>query len=139
MNELKPCPFCGGEAIEVEYEADNSRHIRCGVCHSETTAMHISRPEEAVTTWNRRTPEPGTSVIRWTRYDGTQETLPKAGKIVFIIPIGMSMLPVTTIYNGAEWEINMTTPHDKKPCYMTKMPAKGDIWAYLPNPPEGMK
>ncbi len=86
------------------------------------------------------TSELNQSVISWTRYDGTLETLPPAGLIVFIYsPQIGTTLPVTTIFNGNEWEVNMTTPHDAKPFYLKKKPALGDMWTPLPEPPEAVK
>ena len=50
MNELKKCPFCGGEA-ELEWEGD-SYVISCKECNAEM-AFEPTR-ESAVEAWNRR-------------------------------------------------------------------------------------
>jgi Lar family restriction alleviation protein len=50
MEELKRCPFCGGEAIEVR--TGESYWVRCSDCDAET-ALCDSRPD-AIAAWNRR-------------------------------------------------------------------------------------
>lgn len=47
--ELKPCPFCGGEAVE---RGHNVVWIRCRECGAETKAWCSS--EQAKEAWNRR-------------------------------------------------------------------------------------
>lgn len=55
--ELKPCPFCGGEAdiftsVEVGYLGSNKFTVRCGNCFCGTgNYKDIARAKEA---WNRR-------------------------------------------------------------------------------------
>jgi len=51
MEELKPCPFCGGEA-EYYGECDMV-HVRCKVCGA-TTPGWWDEPEDAAADWNRR-------------------------------------------------------------------------------------
>ena len=87
---LKRCPFCGGEAVLIENDGvDGYASIHCYECVISTGGRYGRTKSKArkyaISVWNRRTPEPGTSVIRWQRYDGTPETLPDAGKdcIVF--------------------------------------------------------
>ena len=60
MEELKRCPFCGGEAIEVRTggREDIMRRplaywVRCSECDAET-ALCDSR-SDAIAAWNRRT------------------------------------------------------------------------------------
>ncbi len=50
MEELRKCPFCGGEAIEVR--ASESYWVRCSDCDAEI-ALCDSR-SEAIAAWNRR-------------------------------------------------------------------------------------
>ncbi len=54
--ELKPCPFCGGEAAIV-YDI-NSVYVKCIKCHCQTIAMVSSVTycaQDCVTErWNRR-------------------------------------------------------------------------------------
>jgi Lar family restriction alleviation protein len=50
MEELKRCPFCGGEAIEVR--ASESYWVRCSDCDAEI-ALCDSR-SDAIAAWNRR-------------------------------------------------------------------------------------
>jgi len=47
MNELKPCPFCGGHAGR-----EGTSTISCQKC-GITTGWHMN-PSSAVKTWNRR-------------------------------------------------------------------------------------
>jgi hypothetical protein len=70
------------------------------------------------------------------RYDGTPKTLPEVGLIVFIYSKDSGVLPITTIYNGKTWELNMTTPKDPDLFYLAKTPIVGDMWTPIPKPPE---
>lgn len=53
--ELKPCPFCGGRAVESETHA--AQHwwysVECLLCGAEITEAVAA---EAITAWNTRTP-----------------------------------------------------------------------------------
>lgn len=49
MDELKPCPFCGGEA---EIRGDGYFWIQCKYCWAETTGSEDMA--EAIEAWNRR-------------------------------------------------------------------------------------
>ena len=52
--ELKPCPFCGKNAVLQTDPADN-RFVECLGCFV-STAEEKSK-SEAITAWNRRTPD----------------------------------------------------------------------------------
>lgn len=54
INELKPCPFCGGEAelIEHTYGAYKDATVACKQCGIRSTLF--SNDLEAVMFWNRR-------------------------------------------------------------------------------------
>ena len=60
MDELKPCPFCGGEAeIETFYPSSPMRllgwkyaYVECQVCGCRS-GVKIG-VDEAIETWNRR-------------------------------------------------------------------------------------
>lgn len=60
MSELKPCPFCGGEADE--YEGDYGNGIYCMMCgamvgepiHLEYRTTKRVNIEEAIAAWNTR-------------------------------------------------------------------------------------
>lgn len=49
--ELKPCPFCGGEAVSEETITDNS--VRCQVCHGGVT-IDNDAIGHSVRIWNMR-------------------------------------------------------------------------------------
>lgn len=49
--ELKPCPFCGGEAHLLIFNAKS--YVKCGRCEIETPHKYWSE-EEAIAVWNRR-------------------------------------------------------------------------------------
>lgn len=50
--QLKPCPFCGGDA-QIEGAGKANAHIKCLLCGAETECYNgIDR---AITAWNRRT------------------------------------------------------------------------------------
>lgn len=59
MIELKPCPFCGGEATiwsgPIEDDYFNTYYdVYCTECNCMTPKFHVE--ESAVTFWNRREP-----------------------------------------------------------------------------------
>lgn len=56
-NELKACPFCGGEATVViltlsDREETKEPYVICKTCHA-MSAWYMSR-EDAINAWNRR-------------------------------------------------------------------------------------
>ena len=83
-----------------------------------------ARGETEDITWNRRTPEPMTSVIRWVRYDGSDSAAAalhgEDRTIVIYSRDGYGLFVVDDAVK-AEEIINV-----------------GDLWAYLPEPPEGV-
>jgi len=54
--QLKPCPFCGGEA-DFDHDDDDWQWIECGKCHVATMSM-VSAMDDCkpilVEHWNRR-------------------------------------------------------------------------------------
>lgn len=64
--KLKPCPFCGGEAILITRTGDMLIHrVECTVClaqmgeshwamSSEKGNLFFGREEDAIKAWNRR-------------------------------------------------------------------------------------
>lgn len=54
MNDLKPCPFCGGEAILETGDGNISEefYIYCPECDFESGVY--SEPQFIVEKWNRR-------------------------------------------------------------------------------------
>ena len=57
MSELKPCPFCGGEAEFHIY--GRSCNVVCSRCQIGTRLEHIDEYEVAVSAWNTRATIPG--------------------------------------------------------------------------------
>lgn len=56
MIDLKPCPFCGGEAMIVEhtfYELNPTYGIYCKNCEAKTRQFYKTE-EDAAEAWNRR-------------------------------------------------------------------------------------
>ena len=51
--ELKPCPFCGGEA-EFETYGDTACAVTCRKCRCGTPTVSLNDGERAVEAWNRR-------------------------------------------------------------------------------------
>jgi len=54
MEELKPCPFCGGRA-EITLSM-GFRYVDCIKCHCSTMRTFI-RESEAIKGWNKRVKE----------------------------------------------------------------------------------
>jgi Lar family restriction alleviation protein len=50
--ELKPCPFCGGDAQVTYFWQSYSHMIVCEDCGNKTPPQHTK--DEAVAAWNRR-------------------------------------------------------------------------------------
>lgn len=51
--ELKPCPFCGGEALFETY-GGTACAVVCQTCHCGTATARLYDGMEAVKAWNRR-------------------------------------------------------------------------------------
>lgn len=56
MKELKPCPFCGGEA-EFETYGGTACAVTCRKCRCGTPTMSLADGERAVEECNRRSAE----------------------------------------------------------------------------------
>lgn len=57
MNELKPCPFCGGEAeaIKAHHIFEKPYVVICGNKECRASLGEFSKTrEEAIEAWNRR-------------------------------------------------------------------------------------
>lgn len=62
MTELRPCPFCGGEAkVWVEYIHYGNRHVydemneyHCGCEECGISMSSRATEEDAIKDWNRR-------------------------------------------------------------------------------------
>lgn len=52
---LKPCPFCGGEAI---VKHNRTVMVSCGTCTASTFQI-LRDADSAITAWNTRTAEAG--------------------------------------------------------------------------------
>ena len=54
MAELKPCPFCGGIALDVGplYDAEKGYVVKCIRCRCKT--WYFATEAEAIEAWNRR-------------------------------------------------------------------------------------
>ena len=57
MDELKPCPFCGGEpTISAYYNTSTEWYLcSCSKCHISQTGSEYRFLFEAIKAWNRRT------------------------------------------------------------------------------------
>ncbi len=53
MDELKPCPFCGGKAILQSAPPQDNYFVSCRKCGA-TTMKYFPGKEEAAVMWNRR-------------------------------------------------------------------------------------
>lgn len=50
MSDLKPCPFCGSDRVDVFYPVDGGCHVICNKCDAEGPL--ITNREEAIVGWN---------------------------------------------------------------------------------------
>jgi Lar family restriction alleviation protein len=51
--ELKPCPFCGCNKVEIiESVIENGHYVHCEICDAKSSTYY--RAENAVNAWNRR-------------------------------------------------------------------------------------
>ena len=50
--ELKPCPFCGGEA-DIRTVGEIS-YIECATCHCQTESVHYKEKNKIIEAWNKR-------------------------------------------------------------------------------------
>ena len=53
MNELKPCPFCGGEVTAIETHPGRGE-LYCGKCDLVMCGDNAKTPEELTQAWNTR-------------------------------------------------------------------------------------
>lgn len=54
MDELKPCPFCGSNDIDIEkLEKYGTYYLSCKQCSIEQPLYNTL--EQAINAWNRRT------------------------------------------------------------------------------------
>ena len=51
MNNLKPCPFCGGTDLRMG-EAHEAVYVNCPDCDTDGPMRHTD--QEAITAWNTR-------------------------------------------------------------------------------------
>lgn len=86
MSELKPCPFCGGEAKDASHESCDccgkpfNGTVTCLNCEGEVS--HYDTAEAAAAAWNRRADN---AIISQARAEGRREGLEKAAKIAEMI------------------------------------------------------
>lgn len=52
MDDLKPCPFCGGKDCEIRHEVDNSFYVFCKDC-GVICGYSLSEYDCKIA-WNRR-------------------------------------------------------------------------------------
>ena len=53
VEELKPCPFCGGEATIIDF-SNSGYHDFCIECKNRCERKHFRTREQSVELWNRR-------------------------------------------------------------------------------------
>ena len=59
-NELKACPFCGGEAMK-RVRSPTTCYIECAMCECGTK---YEADHDAARTWNRRAPSEAVGLLR---------------------------------------------------------------------------
>ena len=53
MDEVKPCPFCGGEALLINMKYSKKIFVKCKDHCCEQDLIYKTE-EEAIEAWNRR-------------------------------------------------------------------------------------
>jgi Lar family restriction alleviation protein len=51
--ELKPCPFCGSNDLDLCY-VPKSHWVSCNVCNAEGPNGNYSTVKKAIAAWNKR-------------------------------------------------------------------------------------
>lgn len=96
MSELKPCPFCGGDAKVVtthdesiwSHETVPYTCVYCPVCEISTENTCKGYEPDAIAAWNRRTPaEPIARVVGYINGRPVIEPLNRAT----VLPVGMAL------------------------------------------------
>lgn len=130
------CPFCGGQfrnIISRFYDSpDDVPEYLAAECIGCGAVSPYAATEEKV--WEEcvhRTPEPGTSVVRWVKYDGTPETLPERNHCQVLF-FRKGETQGMYFYHKFGEHIELLSYGEQI------IPKKGDLWAYFPEPPEGM-
>lgn len=52
--ELKPCPFCGGKNIDIQYLSLTKRYYFCRCLDCEAQTKSKTDKDKAIDAWNRR-------------------------------------------------------------------------------------
>jgi Lar family restriction alleviation protein len=59
MDDLKPCPFCGGSARTKHHLLEETWSVYCGICPAKVEYVGLTE-REAISVWNTRpTPNDG--------------------------------------------------------------------------------
>jgi Lar family restriction alleviation protein len=118
QNELKPCPFCGGDNIEIL----KIHGVRYGANCNDCDTLQDSNSKmgaEAIAAWNTR-PSPWIKIV-----EGDPSTLPKDFTPVFVKG-GLAM------YKHGRWYTGMATP-----MYEREIQWKVTHWMPIPELPKG--
>jgi len=54
MSELKPCPFCGGEAKTIKNAVGTLFWVYCWKCGARSDSYTIEYEQKAIDAWNTR-------------------------------------------------------------------------------------
>lgn len=122
MDEILPCPFCGGEAEPVNYSPFDGWHCRCKRCDLEGNEWLDAAT--AVRAWNRRVPPVAVQEER----DAWQpiETVPASADDVLVLTRRNKIKVETGHYARNCWL------SDDEDCLFTH-------WMPAPPPPAAMK
>lgn len=67
MDKLKPCPFCGGEAVVSGHHNRFTEWYLCSCqkCHISQTGIEYTFRHEAIEAWNRRVNDASVVHEKW--------------------------------------------------------------------------
>lgn len=123
--ELKACAHCGKTGSILRHSPFQTRCLICGAEGPE------AKTPEGADAWNRRTPAPMTSVVTWVRYTGEPETLPAKRK-----QVTTSFVKYGEVHACVRENDSADYPYWVKGDDIHEPFSIGDLWAYLPTPPE---
>lgn len=136
--ELKPCPFCGGEAKLVKSKSKiNDIRIKCAACGIKT-GWWMGASNEMLEQWNTRVPQISDDsecleiLKERDRYEDMADELADAIAEHFDVDIGEHSSANDPWENALDW-ISPVQPRKEDDGYSCVCGQKLENWGYCPN------